>query len=86
MWFVAMLNRTWSPALSSLSGKLKEWTLILHGTAEHPYHSQGSQHSRSRMLETPTAGKELKNTDAVPGAPEHEEEEEEEYNGTRSNI
>ncbi|XP_016346342.1 proprotein convertase subtilisin/kexin type 6-like [Sinocyclocheilus anshuiensis] len=62
-------------------GKLKEWTLILHGTAEHPYQSQGSQHSRSRMLEIPTAGKELKNPDSVPGAPEHEEEEEEEYNG-----
>uniref|UniRef100_A0A673KEL0 Proprotein convertase subtilisin/kexin type 6-like n=1 Tax=Sinocyclocheilus rhinocerous TaxID=307959 RepID=A0A673KEL0_9TELE len=62
-------------------GKLKEWTLILHGTAEHPYQSQGSQHSRSRMLEIPTAGKELKNSDSVPGAPEHEEEEEEEYNG-----
>ncbi|XP_016103520.1 proprotein convertase subtilisin/kexin type 6 [Sinocyclocheilus grahami] len=62
-------------------GKLKEWTLILHGTAEHPYQSQGSQHSRSRMLEIPTAGRELKNPDSVPGAPEHEEEEEEEYNG-----
>ncbi|KAI2662985.1 Proprotein convertase subtilisin/kexin type 6 [Labeo rohita] len=46
-------------------GKLKEWTLILHGTAEHPYQSQGSQHSRSRMLEIPTAGKELKNPDSV---------------------
>uniref|UniRef100_A0A9J8CGZ9 Proprotein convertase subtilisin/kexin type 6 n=1 Tax=Cyprinus carpio carpio TaxID=630221 RepID=A0A9J8CGZ9_CYPCA len=62
-------------------GKLKEWTLILHGTAEHPYQSQGSQHSFSRMLEIPTAGKEMKNPDFVPGAPEHEEEEEEEYNG-----
>ncbi|XP_026105675.1 proprotein convertase subtilisin/kexin type 6-like [Carassius auratus] len=51
-------------------GKLKEWTLILHGTAEHPDQSQSPQHSS-------TAGKELKNT----GAPEHEDEEEEEYNG-----
>uniref|UniRef100_A0A672LU51 Proprotein convertase subtilisin/kexin type 6 n=1 Tax=Sinocyclocheilus grahami TaxID=75366 RepID=A0A672LU51_SINGR len=63
-------------------GKLKEWTLILHGTTEHPYQSQSSQHSHS--LEIPTAGKELKNPDSVPGAPEHEEEEEEEYNGTHS--
>ncbi|XDV18625.1 hypothetical protein PO909_024278 [Leuciscus waleckii] len=62
-------------------GKLKEWTLILHGSSEHPYQTQGSQHSRSRMLEIPTAGKELKTPDSVPGAPEHEEEEEEEYNG-----
>uniref|UniRef100_A0A8C1Z8Y1 Proprotein convertase subtilisin/kexin type 6 n=1 Tax=Cyprinus carpio TaxID=7962 RepID=A0A8C1Z8Y1_CYPCA len=35
-------------------GKLKEWTLILHGTAEHPYQSQSSQHSHSKMLENPT--------------------------------
>uniref|UniRef100_A0A8C1T209 Proprotein convertase subtilisin/kexin type 6 n=1 Tax=Cyprinus carpio TaxID=7962 RepID=A0A8C1T209_CYPCA len=47
---------------------------------------EGSQHSFSSMLEIPTAGKEMKNPDFVPGAPEHEEEEEEEYNGTRSNT
>uniref|UniRef100_A0A8C2W0A0 Proprotein convertase subtilisin/kexin type 6 n=2 Tax=Chinchilla lanigera TaxID=34839 RepID=A0A8C2W0A0_CHILA len=32
-------------------GKLKEWTLILYGTAEHPYHTFSSHQSRSRMLE-----------------------------------
>uniref|UniRef100_A0A8C8ST95 Proprotein convertase subtilisin/kexin type 6 n=1 Tax=Pelusios castaneus TaxID=367368 RepID=A0A8C8ST95_9SAUR len=32
-------------------GKLKEWSLILYGTAEHPYNTTGFHHSRSRMLE-----------------------------------
>uniref|UniRef100_A0AAY4E4W7 P/Homo B domain-containing protein n=1 Tax=Denticeps clupeoides TaxID=299321 RepID=A0AAY4E4W7_9TELE len=40
-------------------GKLKEWTLILYGTSEHPYHSHGSQHSRTRMLEIPSPGKDI---------------------------
>uniref|UniRef100_A0A8C5M823 Proprotein convertase subtilisin/kexin type 6 n=1 Tax=Leptobrachium leishanense TaxID=445787 RepID=A0A8C5M823_9ANUR len=32
-------------------GKLKEWTLILYGTAEHPYNPVGVHHSRSRTLD-----------------------------------
>ncbi|XP_073852959.1 proprotein convertase subtilisin/kexin type 6 isoform X7 [Macaca fascicularis] len=32
-------------------GKLKEWSLILYGTAEHPYHTFSAHQSRSRMLE-----------------------------------
>ncbi|XP_073160409.1 proprotein convertase subtilisin/kexin type 6 isoform X2 [Lepidochelys kempii] len=32
-------------------GKLKEWSLILYGTAEHPYNTTSSHHSQSRMLE-----------------------------------
>lgn len=62
-------------------GKLKEWTLILHGTSEHPYQSQSSHHSRSRMLEIPIAAREIKIPESLPGVPEPEEEEEEEYNG-----
>ncbi|XP_073764149.1 proprotein convertase subtilisin/kexin type 6 isoform X2 [Danio rerio] len=58
-------------------GKLKEWTLILHGTSEDPQQSQSSQQSRSRTLDLPIAGREMKS----PEAPEHEEQEEEEYNG-----
>lgn len=58
-------------------GKLKEWTLILHGTAEHPYQSQGSQHSRSRMLEIPS----MKGPETSPETPQHEDDEEEEYSG-----
>uniref|UniRef100_A0A8B9LTK8 Proprotein convertase subtilisin/kexin type 6 n=1 Tax=Astyanax mexicanus TaxID=7994 RepID=A0A8B9LTK8_ASTMX len=58
-------------------GKLKEWTLILHGTAEHPYQSQSSQHSRSRMLEIPS----MKSPETSPETPQHEDEEEEEYSG-----
>ncbi|XP_053573564.1 proprotein convertase subtilisin/kexin type 6 [Bombina bombina] len=34
-----------------IQGKLKEWTLILYGTAEHPYNPVSVQHSRSRMLD-----------------------------------
>ncbi|XP_066503304.1 proprotein convertase subtilisin/kexin type 6 isoform X2 [Hoplias malabaricus] len=58
-------------------GKLKEWTLILYGTAEHPYQSQGSQHSRSRMLEIPSE----KGTEPSTVTPQQDEEEEEEYSG-----
>ncbi|XP_069078910.1 proprotein convertase subtilisin/kexin type 6 [Pleurodeles waltl] len=32
-------------------GKLKEWTLILYGTADHPYNTLSTHQSRSRMLE-----------------------------------
>ncbi|XP_045680892.1 proprotein convertase subtilisin/kexin type 6 isoform X1 [Phyllostomus hastatus] len=35
-------------------GKLKEWSLILYGTAEHPYDTFTSHQSRSRMLELST--------------------------------
>ncbi|XP_019388732.1 PREDICTED: proprotein convertase subtilisin/kexin type 6, partial [Crocodylus porosus] len=31
-------------------GKLKEWTLFLYGTAEHPYNTFGSHHTRSRTM------------------------------------
>ncbi|XP_074151098.1 proprotein convertase subtilisin/kexin type 6 isoform X1 [Sminthopsis crassicaudata] len=36
------------------TGKLKEWSLILYGTAEHPYNTFSSHQSRSRMLEIST--------------------------------
>ncbi|XP_028921939.1 proprotein convertase subtilisin/kexin type 6 isoform X2 [Ornithorhynchus anatinus] len=36
-------------------GKLKEWSLILYGTAEHPYNTFSSHQSRSRMLEISTS-------------------------------
>lgn len=42
-----------SPGLC-LPGKLKEWSLILYGTAEHPHNTFGSHQSRSRMLELST--------------------------------
>ncbi|XP_062405981.1 proprotein convertase subtilisin/kexin type 6 [Sardina pilchardus] len=63
-------------------GKLKEWTLILYGTAEDPYHSHGSHHSRSRMLEIQGPGQELASPAPSQVTPEQEEEEEEEYNGS----
>ncbi|XP_027376441.1 proprotein convertase subtilisin/kexin type 6 isoform X1 [Bos indicus x Bos taurus] len=36
-------------------GKLREWTLILYGTAEHPYTTFSTHQSRSRMLELSTS-------------------------------
>ncbi|XP_026860309.2 proprotein convertase subtilisin/kexin type 6 isoform X2 [Electrophorus electricus] len=57
-------------------GKMKEWTLILYGTAEHPYQSHGS-HSRSHMLEVSS----VQSTEPTLGIPQPEEQEEEEYNG-----
>ncbi|TRY57783.1 hypothetical protein DNTS_012046 [Danionella cerebrum] len=65
-------------------GKLKEWTLILYGTSEHPYQSQNSQLLQSKLMELPSAGKELKNIPEnleLEPEPEDEEEEHEEYNG-----
>lgn len=68
--------------LVAFSGKLKEWTLILYGTSEHPYQSHGSQHSRARMLEIPS----VKIPEpSLSTALQHEDEEEEEYTGT-SNV
>lgn len=65
--------------LVALSGKLKEWTLNLYGTSEHPYQSHGSQHSRARMLEVPS----VKSPEPTPStALQNEDEEEEEYTGT----
>ncbi|XP_073509491.1 proprotein convertase subtilisin/kexin type 6 isoform X1 [Phyllobates terribilis] len=32
-------------------GKLKEWTLIFYGTAEHPYHPLSFHHSRTKALD-----------------------------------
>ncbi|KAM4748417.1 proprotein convertase subtilisin/kexin type 6 [Rhinophrynus dorsalis] len=61
-------------------GKLKEWTLILYGTAEHPYNLLSAQHSRTR---TP----DISATDLEPSKAalfqSHLEfiEEEEEYSG-----
>lgn len=55
-------------------GKLKEWTLVLYGTAESPYQAHAAQHSHSRRLEPPNPSRE-------PREQEHHEEEEEEYNG-----
>uniref|UniRef100_A0A4W4G6Q5 Proprotein convertase subtilisin/kexin type 6 n=1 Tax=Electrophorus electricus TaxID=8005 RepID=A0A4W4G6Q5_ELEEL len=54
-------------------GKMKEWTLILYGTAEHPYQSHGS-HSRSHMLEVSS----VQSTEPTLGIPQPEEQEEEE--------
>ncbi|KAL4613267.1 proprotein convertase subtilisin/kexin type 6 [Arapaima gigas] len=64
-------------------GKLKEWTLILHGTSEYPYHSHSSQHSRSRMLEVPSPipGLERKAPILLSEVEDEEVEEEEEYSG-----
>ncbi|KAI4902232.1 hypothetical protein NFI96_024560 [Prochilodus magdalenae] len=77
MWTLEIYDSPSQLRNPEVLGKLKEWTLILHGTADHPYQSQGSQHSRSRMLEIPS----VKGPEPSPGTPHHEDEEEEEYSG-----
>ncbi|KAM4602371.1 proprotein convertase subtilisin/kexin type 6 [Polymixia lowei] len=62
-------------------GKLKEWTLILYGTSEHPYQSYGAPHSWSRMLENPSPSQEPNGPEQIPESPENQQEEEDEYNG-----
>uniref|UniRef100_A0A663N168 Proprotein convertase subtilisin/kexin type 6 n=1 Tax=Athene cunicularia TaxID=194338 RepID=A0A663N168_ATHCN len=37
----------------AVQGKLKEWSLLFYGTAEHPYTTLGSPQSRGRTLEVP---------------------------------
>ncbi|KAK1327899.1 hypothetical protein QTO34_012808 [Cnephaeus nilssonii] len=62
-------------------GKLKEWSLVLYGTAEHPYHTFSAHQSRSRMLELSTPGLEPPQA-ARPPAPAEGPEDEEDYTGT----
>ncbi|XP_034640794.1 proprotein convertase subtilisin/kexin type 6 [Trachemys scripta elegans] len=60
--------------------KLKEWSLILYGTAEHPYNATSSHHSQSRMLEISTPKLEFSKA-AVFQSQMEVVEEEEEYTG-----
>ncbi|XP_023669764.1 proprotein convertase subtilisin/kexin type 6 [Paramormyrops kingsleyae] len=81
-WTLEVLDSPSQLRNPEVLGKLKEWTLILYGTSEHPYHSHGSQHSRSRMLEVPSPGRDRKGPEVLQDIVEEEEdEEEEEYNG-----
>ncbi|XP_029985651.1 proprotein convertase subtilisin/kexin type 6 [Sphaeramia orbicularis] len=56
-------------------GNLKEWTLILHGTSEHPYQPHRDQDSHNGTLETPSPEEILEEPDV------QEEKEEDEYQG-----
>lgn len=60
-------------------GRLREWSLILYGTSQHPYDSFSAHQSRSRMLELPTPALDTPRTGPAP--PEGPEEEEE-YTGS----
>ncbi|XP_028979340.1 proprotein convertase subtilisin/kexin type 6 isoform X1 [Esox lucius] len=77
-WTLELIDSPSSLRNPEVLGKLKEWTLVLYGTSEHPYQTQGTQHSRSRMLEIPSPS--LEAPRPSPDALEHQEEEEE-YNG-----
>ncbi|XP_018619531.1 proprotein convertase subtilisin/kexin type 6 [Scleropages formosus] len=82
-WTLEVLDSPSQMRNPEVLGKLKEWSLIFHGTSEHPYHSHSSQHSRSRMLEIPSPGPSLERKALVllPEEDEEEGEEEEEYSG-----
>ncbi|XP_049762033.1 proprotein convertase subtilisin/kexin type 6 isoform X2 [Elephas maximus indicus] len=64
-------------------GKLKEWSLILYGTAEHPYNTFSSHQSRSRMLELSNPELEPSKAAMFPAQPEVPEEEED-YTGQKN--
>uniref|UniRef100_W5N9Q8 Proprotein convertase subtilisin/kexin type 6 n=1 Tax=Lepisosteus oculatus TaxID=7918 RepID=W5N9Q8_LEPOC len=80
-WTLEILDSPSQLRNPEVLGKLKEWTLILYGTSEHPYNSHYSpHHSRSRMLEIPSPGQERKEPDLLlQETPD--EEEVDEYNG-----
>lgn len=61
-------------------GKLREWTLILYGTAEHPYTAFSTHQSRSRMLELSASELEPPRTAVSPSQAEVPEDEED-YTG-----
>ncbi|ELV13452.1 Proprotein convertase subtilisin/kexin type 6 [Tupaia chinensis] len=62
-------------------GKLKEWSLILYGTAEHPYHTFSAHQSRSRMLELTAPEPEPPKAALSPPSQAEVPEEEEDYTG-----
>uniref|UniRef100_H3BFU4 Proprotein convertase subtilisin/kexin type 6 n=1 Tax=Latimeria chalumnae TaxID=7897 RepID=H3BFU4_LATCH len=55
----------------AVQGRLKEWTLVLYGTSEHPYSLHSSHNARSRMLEISSTDSDMREFG----------EDEEEYNG-----
>ncbi|XP_043777515.1 proprotein convertase subtilisin/kexin type 6 isoform X3 [Cervus elaphus] len=57
-------------------GKLREWTLILYGTAEHPYTTFSAHQSRSRMLDLSASELEPPRTAVSPSQAEVPEDEE----------
>ncbi|XP_009873676.1 PREDICTED: proprotein convertase subtilisin/kexin type 6, partial [Apaloderma vittatum] len=61
-------------------GKLKEWSLLFYGTAEHPYTTPGGPQSRGRMLEVPASEMEPSGAAFLQSQVEVAEEEEE-YTG-----
>uniref|UniRef100_A0A8C6RNE3 Proprotein convertase subtilisin/kexin type 6 n=1 Tax=Nannospalax galili TaxID=1026970 RepID=A0A8C6RNE3_NANGA len=65
-------------------GKLKEWNLILYGTAEHPYRTFSSHQSRSRMLELSVL--ELEPSPKAAGSPSQAETPEDEEDYTAPSI
>ncbi|KAJ6662931.1 hypothetical protein lerEdw1_011135 [Lerista edwardsae] len=54
-WTLEIQDKPYSVRNPDVQGKLKEWSLILYGTAEPPSSNLSSHHSRSRMLEMPSS-------------------------------
>ncbi|KAM6245651.1 proprotein convertase subtilisin/kexin type 6 isoform 1-T1 [Spheniscus humboldti] len=61
----------------AVQGKLKEWSLLFYGTAEHPYTALGSPQSRGRTLEVPASETEPSRAAFLQSQVEVAEEEEE---------
>nr|XP_020510141.1 proprotein convertase subtilisin/kexin type 6-like [Labrus bergylta] len=71
-WTLEIIDTPSKLRNTEVLGNFKQWTLILYGTSQNPYHLSSAQHSRSRMLEIPAEEEILEHP---------EQEEEEEYNG-----
>lgn len=68
-----------------LTGKLKEWSLILYGTSESPYSNVSSHNSRPRTEEMPSSDMEPSKTAFFQTHMETMEEEED-YTGDLPNV
>uniref|UniRef100_A0A8D2L297 Proprotein convertase subtilisin/kexin type 6 n=2 Tax=Varanus komodoensis TaxID=61221 RepID=A0A8D2L297_VARKO len=58
-WILEIQDKPYHVRNPDMQGKLKEWSLILYGTAEPPYSNFSTHHSRTRMLEMPSSNMEL---------------------------
>ncbi|XP_042331835.1 proprotein convertase subtilisin/kexin type 6 [Sceloporus undulatus] len=79
-WSLEIQDKPYHVRNLNIHGKLKEWSLILYGTAEPPSSNFSSQHSRSRLLEMPSSDMDISKVAFFHTQMEMPEEEEE-YTG-----
>uniref|UniRef100_A0A8D3CBS1 P/Homo B domain-containing protein n=1 Tax=Scophthalmus maximus TaxID=52904 RepID=A0A8D3CBS1_SCOMX len=72
-WTLEITDTPSKPRNPEVLGNLKEWTLILYGTSQHPYQPDKTQHSPTRMLDDDDDDDEDQNQCAVHQGPCHHE-------------